>query len=846
MGTYGYISIIALVCYSLMFLTFLAAKKDKLVNSFLSVLIAQLFWTGGSVFMRVEFWPGYVFWFQVSLLGILLLPYAYYRFINAFSGIRERWFGTGYLVIMAFCFVINLPHGILLKYPELVERNGTQYFEYDVKPAVAVFFVVAGVMLLHVFFNVIRMCKKSAGMRKQYELLMAGILLLFLGNLAISIPFFKGFPIDILCGLLNAFILMYALIRRRLFRLQLLASGGLCYGIGLLLSLTLFFHYSSSVQGIMQQYIPALDDYYPLFFGVLFLLTYLAFTFIWKVLINTVFVKDEIVQAEKLKNFSSTVSKTLRLQEIMDETIQVIKSTLEVESIYICMQETDGAPYRGLYSDMPLNDLSFGLEEDNPIVLWLKNSDEPLIYKEFCYTVEYKSMWENEKYQLEKMGVLCCVGLKDDNQLIGIILLAGHNTKKQLGYSDIQILSSITSVSSIAIKNARLYERAYMEARMDELTGLLNRKYFYEVLNEEFEKNKDGSLALALFNVDDFKLYNQLYGVKEGDNCLKRIADVIRCSVGDNGYAARYGGKEFAILLPRYDIFSARNLAESVCKQIYEMNSQEQSFKLKPITVSVGVSAAPYAARTAKELMDNVDMAVYHVKHSGKNGVQVFDTLFQKGQELGNQTDRAHIYQEYESTIYALTAAIDAKDHYTFSHSNNVAYYATELAKYMGMNADVVEIIRQSALLHDVGKIGIPEDILNKGGKLTNKEYEIIKGHVEASIGIIRHLPSLDYVIPAVIGHHERYDGKGYPRRIKGEDIPITARILCIADSFDAMTSKRCYKRAFSQEMAREILLQEAGRQFDPELVQAFVRCLDEGRIKLVHGEFSGDYQIVS
>lgn len=157
------------------------------------------------------------------------------------------------------------------------------------------------------------------------------------------------------------------------------------------------------------------------------------------------------------------------------------------------------------------------------------------------------------------------------------------------------------------------------------------------------------------------------------------------------------------------------------------------------------------------------------------------------------------------------------------------------------MNEDMIEIIRQAALLHDVGKIGIPEYILNKEGKLTDEEYEIIKGHVEASIDIIRHLPSLDYVIPAVIGHHERYDGKGYPRRIAGEDIPLTARILCVADSFDAMTSKRCYKKAFPIEVAREKLLQDAGRQFDPDLVYKFVECLDNGSITLVKAEETVD-----
>lgn len=138
-------------------------------------------------------------------------------------------------------------------------------------------------------------------------------------------------------------------------------------------------------------------------------------------------------------------------------------------------------------------------------------------------------------------------------------------------------------------------------------------------------------------------------------------------------------------------------------------------------------------------------------------------------------------------------------------------------------------------------KSAFREYVLNKEGKLTDEEYEIIKGHVEASIDIIQSPSIAGYVIPAVIGHHERYDGKGYPRRIAGEDIPLTARILCVADSFDAMTSKRCYKKAFPIEVAREKLLQDAGRQFDPDLVCKFVECLDHGSITLVKAEETVD-----
>ena len=202
-------------------------------------------------------------------------------------------------------------------------------------------------------------------------------------------------------------------------------------------------------------------------------------------------------------------------------------------------------------------------------------------------------------------------------------------------------------------------------------------------------------------------------------------------------------------------------------------------------------------------------------------------------------TNRAHIYQEYESTIYALTAAIDAKDHYTFSHSTNVAYYATALATALGMNEDMVEIIRQAALLHDVGKIGIPEYILNKADKLTDDEYETIKGHVEASIDIIRHLPSLDYVIPAVIGHHERYDGTGYPDGLKGEEIPIHARIIAVADSYDAMQSRRIYRNPLGTAVIYNEILNNRGTQFDPEIADVFLKLLDENRL-VINADYKG------
>ena len=161
----------------------------------------------------------------------------------------------------------------------------------------------------------------------------------------------------------------------------------------------------------------------------------------------------------------------------------------------------------------------------------------------------------------------------------------------------------------------------------------------------------------------------------------------------------------------------------------------------------------------------------------------------------------------------------------------NVSYLSTQLARAIGLDDEHVEMIRQAGLLHDIGKISIPESILAKTTPLTEEEYETMKSHVENSIAMIRHLPSLDYVIPIAISHHERYDGTGYPRGLSGEDIPIGGRCLAIADAFDAIVSKRPYKEAISISEALEEIERNLGKQFDPEIGRTFIELVKSGTI---------------
>ena len=294
-------------------------------------------------------------------------------------------------------------------------------------------------------------------------------------------------------------------------------------------------------------------------------------------------------------------------------------------------------------------------------------------------------------------------------------------------------------------------------------------------------------------------------------------------------------------ILPGYDARRAVDLAVRIRDQIAGMNHSEQGDMLRTLTFSGGVCVSPYAASTPQQLLENADMAVFNAKHTGKNKIVVYsmEQAASDGRDL--PASQVGKYAEYAPTIFALTAAIDTKDHYTFSHSQQVAEYATALARAVGLDEQHVQLIQEAALLHDVGKIGIPEHILSKPGRLTEEEFRIMKGHVESSVAIIRHLPSLDYVIPAILSHHERWDGRGYPRGLRGGDIPIAGRCLAIADSFDAMISERSYKKAMSVEYAVSELNDQAGRQFDPQLSGVFVELIRTGKIRVVSAKSPPD-----
>jgi diguanylate cyclase (GGDEF)-like protein/putative nucleotidyltransferase with HDIG domain len=329
-----------------------------------------------------------------------------------------------------------------------------------------------------------------------------------------------------------------------------------------------------------------------------------------------------------------------------------------------------------------------------------------------------------------------------------------------------------------------------------------------------------------MLDIDLFKVYNDIYGHLAGDKVLRKIGELIKSSTRSLDMTFRYGGEEFTVILPQAPLDAAYKIAERIRKTV----ETKTGSKAMPLTVSLGIASWPSDGVTREEIIGCADAALYRAKQTGRNRACLSSDIVQLG------TPR--VIEELEARhgalniIYALAATVDAKDHYTYGHSKKVSEYAVALSEALSMPKEKVATIRAAALLHDIGKISIPDSILNKEGTLTEKEWEQIKTHPQAGVEILRHVINLINCLPAILHHHEHYDGSGYPSGLKGDTIPLEARILAVADAYDAITSLRPYRGRLSPQEAINELRRYAGAQFDSELVDVFCKMMEPILVK--------------
>ena len=366
-------------------------------------------------------------------------------------------------------------------------------------------------------------------------------------------------------------------------------------------------------------------------------------------------------------------------------------------------------------------------------------------------------------------------------------------------------------------------------AIQDPVTGLYNFRYFSQLFQEKMQMALDSQfpLALLIIDIDDFRRYNDAFGYQAGNKVLQDIADLLNSNSRDDDILARYSGDSYLLLLCNTNINQAITIAQRIKSALTTKLSTEA------ITVSIGIAAYPDHAHSAKDLIKTAEEALYKVNLARHNQIRVYSRFIDEikdelKEDLTNPTAMVEAFQ-------TLLIVINARDRYTYGHSQRVVKYAEAIGRKLGLGSEELKNLKYAGFLHDIGKIEINREILNKKEPLTTEEWRVIQQHPLFGASILESFPDVTGIVPSVRGHHERYDGQGYPGGLQGEEIPLGARILAVADSYDAMISKRPYRNAFGKTVALQELVKEKGQQFDPMVVEAFLTVVDAAEQEIVN-----------
>ena len=364
---------------------------------------------------------------------------------------------------------------------------------------------------------------------------------------------------------------------------------------------------------------------------------------------------------------------------------------------------------------------------------------------------------------------------------------------------------------------SRQAEQLVESTRRDALTGLLNHGALVAELSIALERARQEGVAIgvALVDLDNFRLLNDTHGHAAGDTALLTLTRTLARQLPDGTVHGRYGPDELLVIADASRIAELEPALERLRAALVDDSLRFEASERLPVTISAGIATFPTDADSVTELLAVAAQALGEAKASGGDAVRV------AAREAPSADARGF------TVLQGLVFAIDTKDRYTKRHSEDVARYAVYLAGRLGLESSVSEVIRTAGLLHDVGKIGIPETILRKPGRLTDDEYDVVKQHVALGESIVRGLVAYDQVRLGIRHHHERWDGHGYLDGLAGDEIPLVARILAVGDAFSAMTTTRPYRKAFSIEEALRRLGDAAGTQLDERLAAAFIEGIE-------------------
>ncbi|NLL90297.1 MAG: diguanylate cyclase [Dehalococcoidales bacterium] len=834
MNLWAVIPLVSCICFMAILLSILPQinkRLGKVLFAFLSgsalwnIAAAVLLHDTSKTFDYLSLWTG------ILIASFFFLIVSYYHVVRVYNNKP-----TGYGVAIGYAFALVI---LVLSLTGFIVKDA--YFtgnllHFDIFPwnlimlfALSPFFILSLLMLIRRYNKSI----DSLDRNRTLYLAVGWTIFLILSLIATFTPSVRTVPIAHLGGIVNAVIVSYAILTRNPVNIQSTSRKLLAYVIVIMVLFGL-------TSALVYAYPLLSSQFSDVIIIILLTLIYTFIIFLASPFIQTVnmgveylFFRDTYSHRRELQDFSKKTSHIINLDELAKEILPLIANAVNIPAAGLILKNNKTGKFETqyIYPEDGLTDgtcifkrISF--DTDSPLIAYMNKKGVPLSPARINEIAELSVLPQSEKDNLTGSNIHLLLPFKSRDKLIGILALGNKKNNAVMSQEDIEIITDITNQAGIIIENAQLYTQARIRANTDELTGLYNHRHFHERIDQEITRDSrfGGTFSLIMMDVDLFKSYNDIYGHLAGDKMLRKIGEYIQKSIRRIDMAFRYGGEEFTVILPEAHIDAAYKVAERIRKTI----ESETSARAMPITVSLGVANWPKDGVLKEEIIGKADAALYRAKQMGRNRTSMSNGIQKQDSVL--MTEELKKNPKALNIIYALAATVDAKDRYTCGHSRKVSEYAIAIANALDLAPETINNIRSAGLLHDIGKIGVPDYIFNKDAGLNDYEKEIMKEHPKLAAEILRHVVDLVSCVPAILHHHERFDGTGYPAGLEGDKIPIEARILAIADAYDAMLSPRPYRKKLNYQEALEELKKCAGVQFDPHLVEIFIEVVNSNK----------------
>ncbi|MFH1825171.1 MAG: HD domain-containing phosphohydrolase [Candidatus Firestonebacteria bacterium] len=503
------------------------------------------------------------------------------------------------------------------------------------------------------------------------------------------------------------------------------------------------------------------------------------------------------------------------LDKMLDSIMDMIMATMKVDagSLLLLNEDTDLLEFKVAKGEKGEDVKKYKFALGEGVVGWVTQTGKSQVVPDVLKDDHFKrDVAEEIKFPIEN---ILCVPLKIQEKVIGVIEIMNKFNKKRFIKEDLDLLESLAGQISLIIQNAKLFHDSQRKievlSTLIKVSAIINSTLnLNKLLNEVMESATQLLFAetSSIFLIDQEK--QELYFEVVTGKTKERVSQIrIPISEGVAGWVARTGK---SILVP--DVTKDT--------RFYNKVDEKSSFKTKSII------AVPLKVK--EKIIGVIEVL------NKKDGSLFYPYELELLESLSDQSavaiDNAMVHKELQelflNTITSLARAIESKDAYTGGHIDRIENFSLAIANELDLTIDDKERIRWAALFHDLGKIGIDEAILRKPGKLTNEEYEEIKKHPQLGADILKPIKQFSHIIPGILHHQERWDGKGYPNGFKGEAISIDGRIIAVADTFDAMTSDRPYRKGLPKEMAIGEIKKCAGTQFDPKVVESFLKCCEK------------------